>query len=155
MRKEWKKSLLVFKMSQRSLFECGISKKRKADESDLADNAEFVPTSASSDQPQPPTKKHKPLSATPEDPFTLPRCLVRPVWLAWIRRPVKTHVLQMSCREKQEHFLKWRRRCVYFCGVNAHFQRCVRLKNKKTRKDLMQIWKFKTKKKKKIKKKIK
>ena len=32
--------LLVFKMSQRSLFECGISKKRKADESDLADNAE-------------------------------------------------------------------------------------------------------------------
>ena len=65
MRKEWKKSLLVFKMSQRSLFECGISKKRKADESDLADNAESVPTSASSDQPQQPTKKHKPSSATP------------------------------------------------------------------------------------------
>ena len=64
MRKEWKKSLLVFKMSQRSLFECGVSKKRKADESDLADNAESVPTSASSDQPQQPTKKQKPSSAT-------------------------------------------------------------------------------------------
>ena len=74
MKKEWKKSLLVFQMSQRSLFECGISKKRKADESDLADNAESVPMSASSDQPQQPTKKH---------------------------------VLQsLSCREKQEHFLK-------------------------------------------------
>ena len=64
MRKEWKKSLLVFKMSQRTLFECGVSKKRKADESDLADNAESVPTSASSDQPQQPTKKQKPSSAT-------------------------------------------------------------------------------------------
>ena len=52
-------------MSQRSLFECGISKKRKADESDLADNGESVPTSASSDQPQQPTKKQKPSSATP------------------------------------------------------------------------------------------
>ena len=52
----------MFKMSQRSLFECGISKKRKADESD---NAESVPTSASSDQPQQLTKKHKPSSATP------------------------------------------------------------------------------------------
>ena len=40
-------------MSQRSLFECGVSKS-KADESDLADNAASVPTSASSDQP---TKK--------------------------------------------------------------------------------------------------
>ena len=79
MRKEWKKSLLVFKMLQRSLFECGVSKKRKADESDLADNAESVPTSASSDQPQQPTKKQKPSSATWEDPFTLPRCLVHPV----------------------------------------------------------------------------
>ena len=64
MRKEWKKSLLVFKMSQRSLFECGVSKKCKADESDLADNAESVPMSASSDQPQQPTKKQKPSSAT-------------------------------------------------------------------------------------------
>ena len=63
MRKEWKKSLLVFKMSQRSLFECGVSKKSK-DESDFADNAESVPTSASSDQPQQPTKKQKPSSAT-------------------------------------------------------------------------------------------
>ena len=51
-------------MSQRSLFECGISKS-KADESDLADNAESVPTSASSDQPQQPTKKQKPSFATP------------------------------------------------------------------------------------------
>ena len=40
-------------------------KKRKADESDLADNAESVPTSASSDQPQQPTKKQKTSSATP------------------------------------------------------------------------------------------
>ena len=32
------------------LFESGVSKS-KADESDLADNAESVPTSASSDQP--------------------------------------------------------------------------------------------------------
>ena len=64
MRKEWKKSLLVFKMSQRSLFECGVSKS-KADESDLADNAESVPTSASSDQPQQPTKNQKPSSSTP------------------------------------------------------------------------------------------
>ena len=37
----------------------------KAVESDLADNAESVPTSASSDQPQQPTKKQKPSSATP------------------------------------------------------------------------------------------
>ena len=65
MRKEWKKSLLVFKMSQHSLFECGVSKKRKADESDLADNAESVPMLASSDQPQQPTKKQKLSSATP------------------------------------------------------------------------------------------
>ena len=65
MRKEWKKSFLVFKMSQCSLFECGVSKKRKADESDSADNAESVPTSASSDQLQQPTKKQKPSSATP------------------------------------------------------------------------------------------
>ena len=80
MRKEWKKSLLVFKMSQRSLFECGVPKKRKADESDLADNAESVPTSASSDQPQQPTKKQKScVCDTLQDPFTLPRCLVRPV----------------------------------------------------------------------------
>ena len=64
MRREWKKSLLVFKMSQRSLFECGVSKS-KADESDLADNAESVPMSASSDQPQQPTKNQKPSSATP------------------------------------------------------------------------------------------
>ena len=63
MRREWKKSLLVFKMSQRSLFECGISKS-KAGKSDLADNAESVPTSASSDQPQQPTKNQKPSSAT-------------------------------------------------------------------------------------------
>ena len=62
MRKEWKKSLLVFKMSQRSLFECSVSKKCKADESDLADNAESVPTSAPSNQPQQPTKKQKPSS---------------------------------------------------------------------------------------------
>ena len=48
-------------MSQRSLFECGVSKS-KADKSDLADNAESVPTSDSSDQP---TKKQKPSSATP------------------------------------------------------------------------------------------
>ena len=80
MRKEWKKSLLVFKMSQRSLFECGVSKKRKADECDLADNVESVPTSASSDQPQQPTKKTKTFVChNREDPFTLPRCLVRPV----------------------------------------------------------------------------
>ena len=56
-------------MSQHSLFECSVSKKRKADESDLADNAESVPTSASSNQPQQPTKKQtkkqKPSSATP------------------------------------------------------------------------------------------
>ena len=45
-------------MSQHSLFECGVSKKCKADESDLAD------LSASSDQPQQPTKKQKPSSAT-------------------------------------------------------------------------------------------
>ena len=48
-------------MSQRSLFECGVSKS-KADESDLADNAESVPKSASSDQL---AKKQKPSSATP------------------------------------------------------------------------------------------
>ena len=85
MRKEWKKSLLVFKMSQRSLFECGVSKKRKADESDLADNAESVPTSTSSDQPQQPTKKQKPsVCDTRQDPFTLPRCLVRQFdWLEY------------------------------------------------------------------------
>ena len=64
MRKEWKKSLLVFKMSQRSLFECGVSNKCKADESDLADNAESVPVLASFDQPLQPTKKQKPSSAT-------------------------------------------------------------------------------------------
>ena len=51
-------------MSQRSLFECGVSKS-KVDESDLADNAESVPTSDSSDQPQQPTKKQKPSTATP------------------------------------------------------------------------------------------
>ena len=147
MRKEWKKSLLVFKMSQCSLFECGVSKKCKADESDLADNAECVYVglfwSASAADKE--TKTF--VCHNRKDPFTLPRCLVRPVWLAWIRRPVKMHVL-LSCRKKQEHFLKGRRRCVYFCGVNAHFPRFVRLKNKKTRKDLMQTWKFKTKKKK-------
>ena len=79
MRKEWKKSLLVFKMSQRSLFEYGVSK-NKADKSDFADNAESVPTSASSDQPQQPTKITKTfVGDTREDPFTLPGCLVRPV----------------------------------------------------------------------------
>ena len=50
-------------MLQHSLFECGIS--GKAYKSDLADNAESVPMSASSDQPQQPTKKQKPSSATP------------------------------------------------------------------------------------------
>ena len=35
-----------------------------------------------------------------------------------------------------------------FVVLNAHFPRFVRLKNKKTRKDLLQTWKFKTKKKK-------
>ena len=68
MRKKWKKSLLVFKMSQRSLFECGVSKST-ADESDLADNAESVPTSASSDQPQQPTKKQKPSLRHPGRPI--------------------------------------------------------------------------------------
>ena len=46
-------------MSQHSLFKRGVSK-GKADESDLADNAESVPTSAPSGQPQQPTKKQKP-----------------------------------------------------------------------------------------------
>ena len=108
MRKEWKKSLLVFKMSKRSLFECGISKKRKADESDLSDNAEFVPTSASSDQPQQPTKKHKPSSATPGKTHSR----FQDVWFdqfSWLEYDAqsKTHVLQsLSCCEKQEHFPK-------------------------------------------------
>ena len=51
MRKEWKKALLVLKMLKRSLFECGVSKKRKVDKSDLANNKEFVPMPTSSDQP--------------------------------------------------------------------------------------------------------
>ena len=150
MRKEWKKSLLVFKMSQRSIFECSVSKIHKADESDLADNAESVPKSASSDQPQQPTKKQKPSSATTGkthsrfqdvwfDQFD---------WLEYDAQSKRMFCKVLSCREKQEHFLKWRCRCVYFCGVNAHFPCFVRLKNKKTRKDLMQTWKFKTKKKK-------
>ena len=79
MRKEWKKSLLVFKMSQRSLFECGVSKKRKADESDLADNAESGPTSASSDLSAADKETKTFVCHNREDPFTLPRCLVRPV----------------------------------------------------------------------------
>ena len=92
MRKEWKKSLLVFKMSQRTLFECGVSKKRKAEESDLADNAESVPTSAFSDQPQQSTKKQKPSSATTGKTHSR----FQDVWFDWLEYDAQSK--RMFCK---------------------------------------------------------
>ena len=135
-------------MSQRSLFECGVSKS-KADESDLADNAESVPTSASSDQPQQPTKNQKPSSSTPGKTHS---CF-QDVWLDqfdWLEYDAQSK--RMFCKvcraAKSKNIFSNEGAGVHiFVVLNAHFPRFVRLENKKTRKDLMQTWKFKTKKK--------
>ena len=126
-------------MSQRSLFECGVSKS-KADESDLADNAESVPTSASSDQPQQPTKKQKPSSATPRKTHSR----FQDVWFDqfyWLEYDAQSK--RMFCKvcraAKSKNIFSNEGAGVYiFVVLIAHFPRFVRLKNKKTRKDLMQ-----------------
>ena len=127
-------------MSLRSLFECGISKKCKADESDLTDNAESVPTSASSDQPQQPTKKKQPLSATPGKTHSR----FQDVWFDqfdWLTYEAQSK--RMFCKvcraAKSKNIFSNEGAGVYiFVVLMAHFPRFVRLKNKKTRTDLMQ-----------------
>ena len=67
---------------------------------------------------------------------------VQDVWFDqfdWLEYDAQS--MRLFCREKQEHFLEGAG--VYiFVVLIAHFPRFVRLKNKKTRKDLMQTWKF-------------
>ena len=123
-------------MSQRSLFECGVSKS-KADKSDLADNAESVPTSASSDQP---TKKQKPSSATPGKTHSR----FQDGWFDqfdWLEYDAQSKCMFCKvCRAtKSKNIFSNEDAGVYiFVVLIAHFPRFVRLKNKKTRKDLMQ-----------------
>ena len=105
-------------MLKRSLFECSVSKKCKVDKSDLANNKEFVPMPASSDQPQQPTKKQKSLSATPgmtHSPFL-------DVWFDhfdWVEYNAQSK--RMFSKVCHEHFLKWRCRCVFFVVLIAYF----------------------------------
>ena len=114
-------------MSQRSLFECGVPKS-KADEPDLADNAESVPTSASSDQP---TKKQKPSSATPGKAHSR----FQDVWFDWLEYDAQSK--RMFCKvcraAKSKNIFSNEGAGVYiFVVLSAHFPRFVRLKNKKT-----------------------
>ena len=126
-------------MSQRSLFERGVSK-GKADESDLADNAESVPTSAQSDQPQQSTKEQKPSSVTPGKT----QSRFQHVWFDqfdWLEYDaLSKRMFCKVCRAaKSKNILSNEGVGVYiFVVLIAHFPRFVRLKNKKTRKDLMQ-----------------
>ena len=125
-----------------------LCSKSKADESDLADNAESVPTSASSDQPQQPTKKQKPSSATSGKTHSR----FQDVWFDqfdWLEYDAQSKCMFCKvCRAaKSKNIFSNESAGVYiFVVLTAHFPRFVRLKNKKTRKDLMQTWKFKTKK---------
>ena len=127
-------------MSLRSLFECGVSKKCKAGESDLTDNAESVPTSASSDQPQQPTKKKQPSSVTPGKTHSR----FQDVWFDqfdWLTYEAQSK--RMFCKvcraAKSKNIFSNEGAGVYiFVVLMAHFPRFVRLNNKKTRTDLMQ-----------------
>ena len=117
---------------------------RKADESDLADNAESVPTSASSDQPQQPTMIQKSSSATPGKTHSR----FQDVWFDqfdWLEYDAQSK--RMFCKvcraAKSKNIFSNEGTGVYiFVVLIAHIPRFVQLKNKKTRKDLMQTWKF-------------
>ena len=106
-------------MSQRSLFECGVPKS-KADEPDLADNAESVPTSASSDQP---TKKQKPSSATTGKPHS------RFCTLLEYDAQSKRMFCKVGRAAKSKNIFSNEGAGVYiFVVLIAHFPRFVRLK---------------------------
>ena len=138
MRKEWKKSLLVFKMSQRSLFECGISKNVW-----LTNLIWLIMQSLCLRRP--PLVS---LSSRQRNKNLRLRHPGRPIHASKMfgstsLTGLNTTTNQNACSAKsvvprKARTFSRRRRCVYFCGVNAHFPRFVRLKNKKTRKDLMQ-----------------
>ena len=131
-------------MSQRSLFECGVSKS-KADESDLADNAvcAYIGLFWSASAADKETKTF--VCDTREDGSKM--------FGSTSLTGLNTTPSQCACSAaKSKNIFSNEGAGVYiFVVLIAHFPRFVRLKNKKTRKDLMQTWKFKTKKNKNIK----